>query len=308
MRNELASTVRIRDRRARVVGVGACWSTRDAAERRPGLAAAVRRLVHHLARALGKIDRLQDVEVEGVFHVAARVARGEFDVDDVPVLPVVRVHFSVRLPTIFSYWPTSGPRVAAESRRLRPRGVDLDPGDARLGERSRQYGAGGERDERFGFHDGVPNRVSCGQSWPRRSRRRRRDCGLKCRSALSLYRDFLREIDFLFAPRACDHCTPISRIGDTGTPPSRRTIARGRCDRARRQAHCRSGVRGGCSRRSKKASPTSTITRHHSGRRDPLTSSQSPRRKTPRRPSGRQRLVPCSIRQSSKPGSRVSVC
>jgi len=45
---------------------------------------------------------------------------------------------------------------------------------------------------------------------------------LKRRSALSLYRDFLREIDFIFAPRARDHCAPIIRLSDAGVPVRQR--------------------------------------------------------------------------------------
>ena len=128
---------RIRDRRARVVAVTARVD-RDAPERRPGLAAAVRRLVHHFVRALGKIDRLQDVEVEGVLDVASGVSGRKLDVDDDSVLPVTRVDFTVRRADHLLVLTDLRPRVTAERRRLRPRGVNLDPRDARVGRRCRE--------------------------------------------------------------------------------------------------------------------------------------------------------------------------
>src|SRR6267154_6882212 len=87
---------------------------RNAPKRRPGLAAAVGRLVHHLARAFLEIDRLEDVEVEGVFDVAARVARREFDVDDVAVLAVVRVDLAERRADDLLVLADARPRESAE--------------------------------------------------------------------------------------------------------------------------------------------------------------------------------------------------
>src|SRR6185503_4063333 len=104
-----------------------------AAKRVPGLAAAIGRLVHHLVRALLELDRLQDVEVELVLDVAARVARRELEVDDDAILPVVGIDFAVRDADQLLVLADARPRITAERRRLA--GGDLDPGDARLGER-----------------------------------------------------------------------------------------------------------------------------------------------------------------------------
>src|SRR5213078_308009 len=68
-----------------------------AAQVRPRLAAAVRRLVHHLVGALAQIDRLQHVEVERVLDVAPGVPRRQRDVDDDRVLRIVRLHLAERL-------------------------------------------------------------------------------------------------------------------------------------------------------------------------------------------------------------------
>jgi len=72
---------------------------------------------------------------QGVLDVAARVARREFDIDDVAVLPVVRVDLAERLADDLLVLADTRPRESAEGGRLRARGVDLDPGDARVGGR-----------------------------------------------------------------------------------------------------------------------------------------------------------------------------
>ena len=125
--------------RARIIA-----AVRRAVQRLPGLAAAIGRLVHHLVRALGEIDRLQDVEVERVLDVAVGVARRELDVGDAAVLGIGRADFAVGLARDLLVLADAGPRVAAERRRLVCGHGDL--GDARLdGRRRGERAAGGER-------------------------------------------------------------------------------------------------------------------------------------------------------------------
>jgi hypothetical protein len=81
--------------------------------------------------ALGQIDRLEDVEIEGVLDVPAGVARRQPDVHDYGILRVARVHLAERLTNDLLVLPDAGPRVATERRRFS--GDDLDPGDPRLG-------------------------------------------------------------------------------------------------------------------------------------------------------------------------------
>jgi hypothetical protein len=47
----------------------------------------------------------------------------------------VRIHLAVGFADDLLVLADAGPRVAAKGRRLRARRIDLDPGDARLGER-----------------------------------------------------------------------------------------------------------------------------------------------------------------------------
>jgi hypothetical protein len=75
--------------------------------------------------------------------VAARVARRELDVDDHPVLPVVRVDLAIGGSDDAFVLADARPGVAAEGRRLRQGRVNLDAGDARLGYRRSE--GGGER-------------------------------------------------------------------------------------------------------------------------------------------------------------------
>ena len=102
-------------------------------ERGPRLAAAIRRLVHHLVRALAQVDRFQDVEVERVLDVAAGILRRELDVDDDGVLRIGRVDLAEGFAGDLLVLPDAGPRVTAKRRRLR-RG-DLNLGDSRIGDR-----------------------------------------------------------------------------------------------------------------------------------------------------------------------------
>src|SRR5437899_680956 len=82
------------------------------------IAAAVRRLVHHLVIAFAQVNRLEDVEVERVLDHAARVARRELEIDDHGILRIVRVDLAVRLADKLFVLPDALERVAAEGRRL----------------------------------------------------------------------------------------------------------------------------------------------------------------------------------------------
>src|SRR5262249_28414702 len=104
------------------------------------LAAAVRGLVHHSVAALREVDRLEDVEVERILDVAASVRRREPDVDDDRVLVVVRIELAERLADDALVLPHAWPGIAAEGRRLRQGGIDLDARDSRL--RGRGEGRG----------------------------------------------------------------------------------------------------------------------------------------------------------------------
>ncbi len=143
--------------------VGAARAARDTAERVPGLAAAIGRLVHHLVRALLQVDRLEDVEVERVLDLAARISRREGDVDDDGVLGIEGIDLAEGLAVELFILSDPRPRIAAECRRLFR---DQDLGDARLrivhaqrhpgnGERKRQRREvecatpGPDRDERL---------------------------------------------------------------------------------------------------------------------------------------------------------------
>src|SRR5207248_11371953 len=78
-----------------------------------------------------QIDRLEDVEVEGVFDLAARVARRELDVHDRGVLRIVGVELAVRLAGQLFVLADVLEDVAAEGRRLLL--DDLDFRDVRVG-------------------------------------------------------------------------------------------------------------------------------------------------------------------------------
>ena len=52
----------------------------------------------------------------------------------------------------------------------------------------------------------------------RREVSQRGDCDLKCRSALSLYRDSCPKSTLFLLLAARDHCTPIIRMCETGVP------------------------------------------------------------------------------------------
>src|SRR5262249_58961887 len=99
--------------RAGIVATG--WET---AEILPRLAATIRRLVHHLVGALAQVDRLQDVEVEGVPDGTVRVPLREPDVHDHGVLRVVGIHLAERLAGNLFVLPDAGPREAAKRWRL----------------------------------------------------------------------------------------------------------------------------------------------------------------------------------------------
>ena len=126
----------IGDRDSRIVSAGA------AVERLERLAAAVRRLVHHLVTALAEIDRLQDVEIVLVDDATLIVHRRELDVGDDGVQRIVRVDLSGGDARDLLVLADTGERVAAESDRSR---CDFDLRRASVRSGCRRKHAGCER-------------------------------------------------------------------------------------------------------------------------------------------------------------------
>ena len=89
------------------------------------LVAAIVDVVEQRAVALGRIRRPQDVEVRRVFDLAARIARREPDVDDVPVRRMRRIEFAVKAPADTHVGPGGAEGLAAGVRRL---GADFEAG------------------------------------------------------------------------------------------------------------------------------------------------------------------------------------
>ena len=100
------------------------------------LAAAIRRLVHHLVRAAAEIDRFENVEVERILDASTRVPRRQREIDDDRVAGDVGVELAEGLPDDLFVLAHGRKCVSAERRRfLRD---DLNPGDMRI--RSRGEG------------------------------------------------------------------------------------------------------------------------------------------------------------------------
>jgi len=95
--------------RRRIVAAG-----RRVVQRLIGLAAPVRRLVHHLAIALVQVERLQDVEIVLIFDVAVGVFRRQLDVGDQRILRVRRTDLARRDPGDDLVLADAGKRVSAE--------------------------------------------------------------------------------------------------------------------------------------------------------------------------------------------------